>query len=810
MALVYLDRAQETSTTEGSGAYDLDGAVLGYQDFSGVGNGNTCYYAATNGRDWEVGLGTYVLASSRLIRTSILAGSNGTSPVNWRAGTKYVWIDYPAEVINNTVAAISIATDNGFAGTVSAGPNPVITLETTVTGILEGDGTAISAVNGFVPTSSGGEANVADRSALSNVDTSRNTVAYLAEGGRAGWFQWSSANQSAGVTLDPSQGVYVASSSDPTGASGAWVRVNQSPLTPFMFGAVGDGATDDAAPLNAFFQFISLVQSDASVWGNFAIGSVVYIGDAAAESATKHVDWNAQITTTFTSTGEALRFRNQTFVSHSGFIGLTCGSSDWTSRRQYDGIIAENCSRTSWDDISVRGVKRNGFRFEAGAGNLSVVDKLSVRDCGSGLGSTSAGGVTSNCSSHVQTGSSNSTNQREVLTVDSVPAEVAVGDFIQFDGRPYLITAFDAGALTVTVYPWLLNAAASGTVRWFMGAGLFAVGSNASIWEFGIVDARTCAVGFKCHALYPPEIGEMHCGSGGIGVSIGTNATAGSEGGWIGQFYQEGGGAVAYGLVQVTTATISFGIGSGATALFSTWFKLNPNTGTVDGAAPIDVNLFNIDGFSYGKTGQAQNSSGSTFTLTTQPQPSRVTVRTRDTLTVTLQETADINRLWGYDTMFVLATGSGTRGQPTGTWTFSPEVGYTVNGGASAAFSGFNDPVLFAVHLNVGSLDWRVTQLTQRLPSVSADKGNAAATLTVAGSDRVNVWNTPLSADRAVTLSTSGASNGNNFRIVRTAAATGAFNLNVGTGPLKALAVGQWCDVSYDGAAWFLTAFGSL
>ena len=93
---------------------------------------------------------------------------------------------------------------------------------------------------------------------------------------------------------------------------------------------------------------------------------------------------------------------------------------------------------------------------------------------------------------------------------------------------------------------------------------------------------------------------------------------------------------------------------------------------------------------------------------------------------------------------------------------------------------------------------------------VSADKGDAAATLTVGTSEQTSQWNTPITADRAVTLSTAGAVRGNKFRIVRTAAATGAFNLNVGTGPLKALGIGQWCDVEYTGAAWMLTAFGSL
>lgn len=96
---------------------------------------------------------------------------------------------------------------------------------------------------------------------------------------------------------------------------------------------------------------------------------------------------------------------------------------------------------------------------------------------------------------------------------------------------------------------------------------------------------------------------------------------------------------------------------------------------------------------------------------------------------------------------------------------------------------------------------------------VSADHGDAAATLTVGTSEPVQLWDTPLTAARAVALGTTNAYNGATFRVTRGAAATGAFNLNVGTGPLKALtAAGQWCDVSYSGplAAWILTASGSL
>lgn len=65
-----------------------------------------------------------------------------------------------------------------------------------------------------------------------------------------------------------------------------------------------------------------------------------------------------------------------------------------------------------------------------------------------------------------------------------------------------------------------------------------------------------------------------------------------------------------------------------------------------------------------------------------------------------------------------------------------------------------------------------------------------------------------LTAHRAVTLSTTGARAGASFRITRTG--SGAFNLNIGSGPLKALVQNTWCEVVYDGTAWYLAAYGAL
>jgi hypothetical protein len=98
MALVLADRVKETTTTTGTGTVTLAGASTGYQSFAVVGNGNTTYYtiAGQTGSEWEVGIGTYTSSGTTLSRTTVLASSAGGSLVTFSAGTKDVFVTYPA------------------------------------------------------------------------------------------------------------------------------------------------------------------------------------------------------------------------------------------------------------------------------------------------------------------------------------------------------------------------------------------------------------------------------------------------------------------------------------------------------------------------------------------------------------------------------------------------------------------------------------------------------------------------------------------------------------------------------------------
>ena len=98
MALIVADRVKEVTTTSGTGTYTLGGAVDGFQAFSAVAvDTDTVYYAITDDTDWEVGIGTIGGTQTTLARTTILSSSNAGSAVNWGAGTKNIFLTYPAE-----------------------------------------------------------------------------------------------------------------------------------------------------------------------------------------------------------------------------------------------------------------------------------------------------------------------------------------------------------------------------------------------------------------------------------------------------------------------------------------------------------------------------------------------------------------------------------------------------------------------------------------------------------------------------------------------------------------------------------------
>ena len=195
MALVINDRVKETTTTTGTGAVSLGGAVTGFETFAaGIGNSNTVYYciAHQDQAEFEVGLGTLDGDSSDLTRTTVISSSNSDSAVNFSSGTKDVFCTIPAskmlfkdannvfsnfssDTITATTAFVPDASDGAALGTsslefsdlfladgavINFGDDQDITLTHTADTGLTTNGTfqatTITATTAFVPDAADG------------------------------------------------------------------------------------------------------------------------------------------------------------------------------------------------------------------------------------------------------------------------------------------------------------------------------------------------------------------------------------------------------------------------------------------------------------------------------------------------------------------------------------------------------------------------------------------------------------------------------------------------------------------------------
>jgi len=188
MALVLADRVQETTTTTGTGTITLAGAVSGFQTFTtAIGNANTTYYtiAGQTTSEFEVGIGTYTTSGTTLSRDTILTSSNSNLAVNFSAGTKNVFVTYPASrsvYVNGTTLT---ATNSSILPVGSGGTG--ITTTPTNGQIPIGNGTnytaaTLTAGNGTSITNASGAITVTGTGSTLNPQTS----AYVLVAGDAG------------------------------------------------------------------------------------------------------------------------------------------------------------------------------------------------------------------------------------------------------------------------------------------------------------------------------------------------------------------------------------------------------------------------------------------------------------------------------------------------------------------------------------------------------------------------------------------------------------------------------------------------
>jgi hypothetical protein len=196
----FVDLVRNYTTTTGTADFKLGAAVNGFASFAAaLQPGDSFYYSAIGvdrPDEREVGRGT-LQANGTIVRDPV----SGTK-TDFSSGTKTLALIAAAEWFN-----------------------------------------LIQAGGGAGP----GFAVAATKQALATATPSQGAT-FLTEAGCEGLFAFQPSDLSPQVSIDPRQGIYLAPASDPSGASGAWVRAINGPINAAWFGlAEGDDAGNGAA-----------------------------------------------------------------------------------------------------------------------------------------------------------------------------------------------------------------------------------------------------------------------------------------------------------------------------------------------------------------------------------------------------------------------------------------------------------------------------------------------------------------------------------------------------------------------------------
>lgn len=141
------NRITVDSTDPTAPVVDIAATYVGQTSITTLGTIATGTWAGTTVAVAHGGTGLTTLAAKSIWVANTLDTITSVTPaagqsIRINAGNT-AWEAYTPAA--GTVTAVSVASANGFAGSSSGGATPALTISTTITGILQGDGTAISA-----------------------------------------------------------------------------------------------------------------------------------------------------------------------------------------------------------------------------------------------------------------------------------------------------------------------------------------------------------------------------------------------------------------------------------------------------------------------------------------------------------------------------------------------------------------------------------------------------------------------------------------------------------------------------------------
>jgi hypothetical protein len=638
-----------------------------------------------------------------------------------------------------------------------------------------------------------------------------------------------------------------------------------------MFGAAGGydtptaalAGTDDTTAIQAMLDFWA---SNPSYTPDFlgeywTVSSEITIQqlNTGLEHAAQMLFGGTFVAKTGTS-GTRLVTINAPGIHIIGEIGaIGCGSADGNcityANRSWDyGIYLVGSYNIQIDRWYAANFKRWGFDATpenmANLGNQSsnTGSNIGVRvgpgnafNCGSAAGQTNGSQLTYTINTITYNGTTGSTSQTTTVHfTEALDTSIKAGDdFVYTDttGKRtcYSVKTVDLVANTLEFYFWLpSSAAALQTMDSAHGGFLHIHGSNSGEGDYGAVEGIRAGVGCKDSGLYGSHVGSVHVESSGICHVTGNPPSNAAYGGSTKGLHCESTylmlvhrGITPCGRLVGTSSANGNGTFAGNSGFFSQFYHQRPRYSSNNLVYYGTAGIVLVDGNGAvvaNENGPNQYDSDIT-TLSVSNRPSErfalVGFSLNRSPVVTLNWYDEYNEGWGgknwmgFEFQGIIGGRNALTQVTVQLSSAMTTAGWTLNGGSSSlVYTQMRGPCrgIGIADVKNKNIKFSIAETEPQGLAGTASNGDAAATLNAGTSKKTQIWNAPLTAARAVTLQTTNVIDGDTFLITRTAASTGAFNLNVGTGPLKALATGQWCRVTYSStlAAWVLSEFGSL
>lgn len=498
--------------------------------------------------------------------------------------------------------------------------------------------------------------------------------------------------------------------------TGAVARTVQQKLqeivTPYDFGAVDDKAVDSSAALQAFFTYINTHPSVKAVCeGSFGLAtSLTFDPNQLYLTVTRVIEWNALFwDISVSGLSQLITFKNCRDHAFTGYIaGYGQGNSNYATRATLDIFVFDQyMSNTNIQKMSANYALRWGFRIENFNSQIPI-NQIQTGYCGT---ANDAGNrLEYQITAITNSGAASNINQRSLVTLSSnLPTHVTADHaMIVFQIRVAgVITGYTAhmiktipGTNQVSIWPWLDPAMVNEYVYLAYGGAVYMNGSDTSVCDINYLDAYHSGIAIWNKPLYPARIGSLTAQNGAIACVVGGDLGNAVEGGSIGHLYAEANYLDVVGLSATAQQGYTIHQMVGGT-LDNKLFACCNADALYRYLEPLYVRILNR----YNKT--AVDTLGTIYpnsTATLQPDKDStmpMLVMIRDTKTVTLTSNYTMARLNGGTGYLLMALGTGTKNQPTGTWTFACEADWKINTGvtgASAAFTNFVGPTLFSIH----------------------------------------------------------------------------------------------------------------